>query len=398
MHNLIDNVNHNQDWILIEDSAKLDLFFRDNKGIDWLAFDTEFIPERYYFNKLCLISIVTPISNYIIDVIKLPHIPSFIKFLEDPSILKITHAGENDYRILALEYHVRPRNIFDTQLSYGFLDFDYPLGLQTIVEKELKTKISKLEMRSDWEKRPLTQEQLKYAVSDVIHLYPLMNVLKQKLSHRKKLSWTMEESLRWEEPDYFDRDAAECFADLPLRNLSKKQKIFLIRLHQWRHDEAAKTNCPLNDVLKTRHISTITKSIKSGKEALLNDRTLPDHILHQYWPHFHQLYHQEITEIEQCLLENLPPQEEGTPHAQVMMELLFQLVKMKAVKYYISPALLLPRREMNKMKADDKYFPDFLENGWRKELLGPDLLLWLKKRKRIDAEMDGYTCILKMSH
>lgn len=175
MHNEIDN----QDWILIEDSTKLDLFYRDNKGVDWLAFDTEFIPERYYFNKLCLISIVTPISNYIIDVLKLSHIRPFIRLLEDPTILKITHAGENDYRILALDHHVIPRNTFDTQLSYGFLDFDYPLGLQTIVEKELKTRISKVEMRSDWEKRPLTQDQLKYAVSDVIHLYPLMNILKK---------------------------------------------------------------------------------------------------------------------------------------------------------------------------------------------------------------------------
>lgn len=391
------NVNENQDWIFIEETTKLDLFYRDNRGVDWLAFDTEFIPERYYFNKLCLISVVTPISNYIIDVLKLPHIRPFIKMLEDPAILKITHAGENDYRILTSEYHVKPRNIFDIQLSYGFLDFDYPLGLQTIVEKELKTRMNKVEMRSDWEKRPLTQEQLKYAVSDVIHLYPLMNILKKKLSQRGKLAWSLEENLRWEEPDYFSRNPAEGFAELPLRNLTKKQKIFLIRLHQWRHDEAAKSNCPLNDILKTRHITTITKSIKAGKEALLNDRTLPDHILHQYWPHFDQLYHQEISDHEHTLLENLPPPDDCSPQTQVMMELLFHLVKMKAVQHTVSPTLLLPRREINKMKAESSYFPYFLENGWRKEMLGSDLILWLKKRKHIEAVMDGYTCILKMS-
>jgi ribonuclease D len=384
------------DWTLIETPEQLEQFYQQNKSAPWLAFDTEFIPERYYHNKLCLISVATPNGNYVIDVIKNPSIKPFIKLLESPEILKITHAGENDYQILLIDYKVRPRNIFDTQLAYGFIHYEYPMGLQFLVERELRQYITKVELRSDWERRPLAHKQLNYAVSDVAYLFPLMKVIEEKLSKEGKLDWAKEECRRWEHPDTFQVNPIDYYNNLPLRNLSKKQKLFLIRLHNWRKKEARHTNRPTTGIIKTRFLKTIVKGIAGGKNALFSDRTLPQGILKQNWHYFQQLYQQEASSEEQELLIQLPDEQYIPPDRQVVSEMLHQLIKMKAAHRSVSPNLIIPKKDINKMKSDPHYFPTFLEQGWRKKLLGQGLLEWIKKRNTIDAQMDGHTCILTM--
>jgi len=213
-------------WTLIDTPRQMKRFYHENRHADWLAFDTEFIPERYYHSKLCLISMATEKGNYVIDVIRNPDLGPFIKLLENKHITKITHAGENDYRILRLDYNVEPENIFDTQLAYGFLDYDYPQGLQILLYKEMKLRIPKVELRSDWEKRPLSQEQLSYAVGDVVHLFALKNVLEQQLKEESKLAWASDECRRWEASDYFDTAPLDYLSQLPMQNLTRKQKIF----------------------------------------------------------------------------------------------------------------------------------------------------------------------------
>ena len=124
----------NYTFTLVETEGQLTRFYTDNAHVGWLAFDTEFIPEKYYKYRLCVVSVSTGRGNYIIDVLKVKTIAPLIKLIEEPLILKITHAGENDYRLLVNDYGARPVNIFDTQLSYGFLQYDYPMGLQSLSE------------------------------------------------------------------------------------------------------------------------------------------------------------------------------------------------------------------------------------------------------------------------
>jgi ribonuclease D len=380
----------------VETPEQLESFYMRNRAVDWMAFDTEFIPERYYHNKLCLISVASPLGNFIIDVIKVPDISLFIRFVESPGILKITHAGENDYRILVKGYGASPHTLFDTQLAYGFLDYEYPLGLQLLAQRDLNQQISKRELRSDWEKRPLTQDQLAYAARDVAYLEPLMNVIRRKLKMSGKLGWAEEEHERWENPDYFKADPVSYYCKLPMRNLSKRQKIFMVRLHQWRSQKAQSANCPLNEVLKSRYITTIVKNFTFGKKALLQDRTLPDTMLHRNWSVFQRLYHESISIREETLLDQLPDEGSESVQLQLVMDQLHLLIKMKASARSVSPSLVAPKKEINKMKEDRNYFPPWLGEGWRKELLGEDLMEWLKKRNAIDTSIEDNTCKLVM--
>jgi ribonuclease D len=393
------NAHKNLDYTLVETGDQLTRFYAENKGIQWMAFDTEFIPEKYFRSKLCVISVATPNGNYVLDAIKLDKLDGVLRLIEAPNILKITHAGENDYQILVTGYNAKPKNLFDTQLSYGFLNSDYPLGLQYLVEKELKIRMDKGELRSDWEQRPLTTEQMEYAVGDVINLYPLMKVLKRKLKRRGKLEWANEENSQWEQPGYFSAEAVEFvnfFTGISTRGLNRQQKVLLVRLHLWRYEEAAKRNCPLNQVLKTWLLNTIVRNIKGGKHALLKDRTVPDGIVNHYWPMFERFYTRKATGRERALLARIPGEGNGDPRRTVVMDMLYPIIKLKALDQGISPNLVISKKEMNKMKAHRYYYPSYLDGGWRRKLLGPDLLQWLKKRYPMDITVKNNSCILTM--
>jgi len=385
---------------IVETDDQLERFYYCNRFCRWMAFDTEFIPEKYYRSKLCIISIASPRGNYVIDTLKLRRLDGFLKLLESPDILKITHAGENDYQILVSDYYAKPKNLFDTQMAYGFLNCDYPLGLQSLVEKELRVRMNKAELRSDWEKRPLTHEQLRYAISDVKHLYPLMKVLEERLKKSRKLSWALEECKRWEDSEYFSAGPSELVDSLGgmlSRNLSYKQRVFLVRLHRWREVEAKKRNCPVNAVLKTQYLNIIIKGITLGKAHLIQDRTIPNFLINNLWPIFEELYERKVSTVERELLKQIPRDDTGDPDISIALDMLYMVMKLKAVERGISPNLVISRKELGKMKNDRYYYPSFLDSGWRKELLGESLLEWLRRRNPIDIRFHINTCTLTMA-
>ena len=102
----------------------------------WLAFDTEFIGEKRYYTLLCLIQVKCETGTYLLDSLKIPDLTPFLRLIEDERITKITHAGDNDYRLLNILYGTIPKNIFDTQIAAGFIGYRYPMSFGKLVEAE----------------------------------------------------------------------------------------------------------------------------------------------------------------------------------------------------------------------------------------------------------------------
>ena len=121
-----------EDCIYIKDQAGLTQFAEDNKSVSWLGFDTEFVGEKRYYTLLCLIQIVTENGYYLIDTLVVKDLTPFLRFLEDPEVLIITHAGENDYRLLYGYYKTLPNNLFDTQVAAAFVGYKYPVSFRKI--------------------------------------------------------------------------------------------------------------------------------------------------------------------------------------------------------------------------------------------------------------------------
>ena len=376
------------DYTLIEEEESLALFYNQNKTTKWLCFDTEFVGEKRYVTLLCLIQIATENGFYLIDSLKVKDLSPLLRLIEDERIVKITHAGDNDYRLLNNLYGIVPSNVFDTQLAAGFVGYKYPISFQKLVESELSLYLSKGYAVTDWESRPFKTKQLRYALNDVIHLYDLWKSLTQKLEEKDRLSWAEEEFIQLETTKYYKKNPHwEALNSNMIKSLSTREKVFLIRLYAWRRSTAARKNYSKEMVLPNKLISQIVRSIHSGKDALKHNRRIPDKLASKYGDTFMQLFQQKITEEERALLRQIPKENGADPKQDLLMEMLNLLIRYKCLQNDVSPNLVFPRTIVKRLKTNELFSEPLLENSWRREFLGDDLITWLKNRDQLEIDM-----------
>ena len=382
----------------IDTQHDLELFRKENQGVEWMGFDTEFIGERRYFTLLCLIQVATENGNYLIDTLKIKNLDPFLEFITNPDILKITHAGENDYRLLNQQFNILPVNLFDVQIASGFVGFKFPISFQKLLEKELNVYISKGYTVSDWETRPMKPKQLQYALNDVIYLRKLWQRLSSKLEKLGRTEWAAEETANWEKADFYYSDPyKEAFNNSLIFNLGVQEQAFLIRLYEWRRKEAERKNHSKEMVLQGKYIAPIVRNIRSGRAALTNHRRIPGHIIKNYWDTFNELYQMKVNGEEREVLSRIskPSESERNPD-DISMQILHLLMKDKCIRLNLAIDMLLLRVDMKKMKMDINFFDSRLEEGWRKSFLGEEMIKWIKERQRLEIDTSGKECIIRL--
>lgn len=383
--------------VVIEQKEDLDKFYQENKDVDWIGFDTEFVGEKRYYTLLCLIQVATENGFYIIDPLKIKDLSPLLKMIEDPAILKITHAGENDYRLFYSNFGILPKNIFDTQLAAGFVGYKHPISFSKLVEKEVRVYLKKGYTVSDWESRPINQKQLTYALNDVIYLEQLWQSLSKKLEKLNRTEWVAEEFVKLEQADtyYFDPNR-EAFNNSIILGLGIKEQIFLIRLYKWRREEAERKNYSKEMVLPAKFIGAFVRNMKSGKGALLNHRRVPDRIIDRNWATFIELYQQQTTEAELELLNQIPPSPQENPSQDTLMEIMYLIIKYNCHKKHIDPDLVVNRSNFKKMKTDFSYFDEKLAEGWRRDMIGDQMIHWLRNRENLEISMNNGQFTMKV--
>lgn len=383
-------------YTLIETKEALQDFYDANKQAEWLALDTEFIGERRYETLLCLIQVATPNGFYLIDPLKMSDIQLFLDLVEDENILKLTHAGENDYRLLNLYWGTIPRNLFDTQIAAGFVGHGYPTSYSKLVEKELNIGLDKGYAATDWEARPLKKKQLEYALSDVLHLFKLYENLKKTLIKSGRFEWVESEMKKWESPAYYERDPhREALMNTLMQSIKQHKQIFLLRLYEWRRTEAQKQNHSKEMVLPAKYIAPILRGIDAGKQALLDSRIIPNRLIEQNWGTFQELYKEPIKSEELDILKRLPPTVKEDPKKDISMELLHVLVKFKCMDSGIAPSLVLNKSDLTYAQPGAELFSTE-SNDWRSEFLGEAMIKWLNNRGELAVIMDANKVFVTM--
>lgn len=362
-------------FTLIESQKDLDLFYRQNQGVEWLCFDTEFVGEKRYVTSLCLLQAATIYGNYLIDPFVVDDLKPFLELVENEHIKKITHAGDNDYRLLNTLFDTVPKNIFDTQVAAAFAGFRYPVSFRKLVEVELGISLNKSYAVTDWEARPFTPKQLNYALEDVLPLHDLWGILEEKLAQSGRLSWAEEEFRRMESPSYYAKDPNhEALSSDLMKSLNKREQIFLMRLLNWRRNLAEEKNYSKEMILPGKLISQIVRGMSSGRDALLRNRRLPEKMIRQHIDQFEKFYKEPATDAEKSVLKQLPAEESEDPYEEMLQETLYLLVKYKCLENGVSPTLALPRAAIKKVRNGDEGLEESLKNGWRKALFGEALV------------------------
>ena len=378
---------------MLDTPEALRRFVDENRDVEWMAFDTEFIGEKRYFTLLCLIQVATENGYYFIDPIAIENLDGFIDLLENPNICKITHAGENDYRLMYQEFECIPKNVFDTQVAAGFVGYPYPISFRGIVEGETGIHIAKGFAVTDWERRPLQPKQLKYALEDVLYLREIQQSLLQKLEASNRLDWAQTEFAVWETPDYYYRDPyADVFKGQLINRLKTQDQVFLLRLHDWRRGEAERRNHSKEMVLQSKLIAPIVRAVPQGLKSMRNNRRLSDRLVDRHGKTFLGLYEDPPSPRELEVLERVPPRRaEEDPRYELMTEMLYLMVSYKCMEEDMAISIVLPRGVLKDMKADrDQKLPPELQSGWRRHFLGDDLVNWMENRDRLKLQFtDG---------
>jgi ribonuclease D len=382
---------------LLENQSDFDRVMDTLASAHWIGFDTEFVGEKYYIPVLGLIQVVSEDDIYLIDTLKIHELGKFLHIVQDPAILKITHAGDNDYRLLYTLFGTVPSNTFDTQIAAGFVGYNYPAGFGKIVEKELRVTLAKSHTVANWEARPIEPKALEYAVEDVKYLPGLHEKLTNKLRKHNRESWAREENRKWESAGFYEVEPhKELFANDLVHQVDFREKVFLLRIYRWRIERAQHNNIPKETVLQSRHISTVLRSTKGGPNAFKSNRTMPEGVWKKYLDIWQELWKAPATEVEKSVLDSIPRPLPEDPEREWTMELLYHFMKKQCLEHEISAALLFPKGDFNRLKSGSEDFDQDLLKGWRAELMGAELVEWMKKGGKVDLKWGHGECRLTM--
>ncbi|NBX04392.1 MAG: ribonuclease D [Alphaproteobacteria bacterium] len=235
----------------ITTTTELAAFCKAAEKHDFITVDTEFMRDKTYFPKLCLLQLATPDSEAIVDPLAdgLDLAPVF-DLLQNPKVTKVFHACRQDIEIFYLLSGKTPAPIFDSQIAAAVCGYGESVSYETLVNKIVGADIDKSSRFSDWSARPLTEQQLNYAISDVTHLRVIYANLKEQIEKAGRTSWIEEEHAFLTDPALYQLEPQDAWQRLKFGNMRPKNLAVLRELAAWREIEARKSNVPRGRIIK----------------------------------------------------------------------------------------------------------------------------------------------------
>lgn len=232
---------------LIQDQKGLIALSSELKKHSIIAVDTEFIREKTFIPELALIQVATREDTWLIDTLSFNNdqINPLIDILTDSKILKILHSAFGDQECFYSAYGVTATPTFDTFEAASLLGFGESVGLRDLIKKTTGVKIPKFLTRTDWLRRPISEEMKRYAMADVEHLVEISEKLIEKLKTKNRYDWALQISQSFENPKLYQNNFEEIAKRLGKSGrLSTQTYPILLKLVAWREDRARKLNIP----------------------------------------------------------------------------------------------------------------------------------------------------------
>jgi ribonuclease D len=261
---------------------------------DRIGIDTEFVSEDTFRPELCLVQVATKDELVVIDPYRAGDLAPFWRTLADGGHSTIVHAAREEVNFGLTACGRIPANVFDTQLAAGFCSAEYPSSYGSVVTKFLSARPNKGEQRTDWRRRPLTDEQIDYALEDVRYLLPLYDALGRKLKKLNRLEWLGEETERFLADLQDARDKPRWRRVSGLGSLSSRSLAVVRELWLWRRQEAERRDIPPRRVFRDDLMVEVAKRKSDTVEKIRAIRGM------------HQGFKQDtLTQIAACVRRGL---------------------------------------------------------------------------------------------
>ena len=245
----------------------------------YVTVDTEFLRERTYYSKLCLVQLAMPGTDDSNAVLVDPlanglSLEPLYELFRDTSVVKVFHAARQDLEIFYVDAQVFPEPLFDTQVAAMVCGFGEQVGYETLVRKIAKQPLDKTSRFTDWSRRPLTDAQKTYAVADVTHLRQIYEFLAGKLADSGRAHWVAEELQILLSPDTYIINPEDAWKRVKTRTNSSKFLAVVKELAAFRESHAQSRNVPRNRVFKDDALVELASNKPKSYEDLGRSRLL----------------------------------------------------------------------------------------------------------------------------
>ena len=246
---------------------------------DYVTIDTEFLRERTYYSKLCLIQLAMPGTDATNAVLVDPLVEGLsleplYELFRDTSVVKVFHAARQDLEIFFVDAQVFPEPLFDTQVAAMVCGFGEQVGYETLVKKIAREQVDKSSRFTDWSRRPLTDAQKNYAIGDVTHLRQVYEFLAKKLEENNRSHWVQEELSILTNPDTYIIKPIDAWKRVKTRTSTAKFMAVVQMLAVFREEYAQSRNVPRNRVYKDDALVELASNKPKTMEDLSRSRLL----------------------------------------------------------------------------------------------------------------------------
>ena len=358
----------------------------------WLALDTEFLREKTYYPKFCLLQIATPEWVACVDPIALPKLDVLFEAIYNPAIVKVFHSCRQDLEIFFQWTGQLPSPIFDTQVAAPLLGFQDNPGYAMLVSSLLSVNLNKAHTRADWSKRPLTEAELEYAADDVIYLCQIYQIMVQKLTALGRIDWLKNDFAELTNPALYTVDPEKAWFKIKGKNkLTGKQLSIIQTLAEWREKTAQAEDRPKSWLLRDELLFDLAKLQPETVPELGSVRGINERAVNRYGKELCQL----ITAAK-----NRPPlplnekdrSAKKTQQQEAILDILTALVRVRAEENALNPTILASRKDLEELLSNgDDECP--LLHGWRYTMAGKELVGLIKGELLLGIDSDKLAII-----
>ncbi|MEW9918780.1 ribonuclease D [Marimonas sp. MJW-29] len=361
----------------ITTTVDLALFCNAAAAEAYVTVDTEFLRERTYYSKLCLIQLAMPGKDDSNAVLVDPlaggiSLEPLYELFRNTGVVKVFHAARQDLEIFYVDAQVFPEPLFDTQVAAMVCGFGEQVGYETLVRKICHSGVDKTSRFTDWSRRPLSDAQKKYALADVTHLRQIYEYLAEKLEENGRERWVAEELSTLTTPDTYITAPQDAWKRVKTRTNSPKFLGFVRELAAFREDYAQQRNVPRNRVFKDDALIELASLKPSDHEELGRARLL---LREARRGDIAEGILKAIDRARGCKPEDLPKPDRSRDKLQVnpaLADLLRVLLKAKTEQEGVAAKLIAPAADLDGIAAGLRDIPAL--RGWRREVFGNDAL------------------------
>jgi ribonuclease D len=369
----------------IDTPSGLEELCRQLEGSRWLALDTEFVREKSYYPKFCLLQISNGEVAASVDPLAITDLTPLLELLYAPSSIKIFHSGRQDLEIFNHLWGKLPQPLFDTQLAATMLGIGEQIGYANLVQKLLGRELEKGHTRTDWSRRPLDQAQLRYALDDVIYLGEIYLKLHDLLHQQGRDNWLLDDFKQLADPETYRNNPVDMWLRVKgSKYLKGVQLAVLQELAAWRETNAEQADRPRRWIMKDDLLLELARRQPTNLPGLEKIRGMEPNTIKRHGEQLLELIERAKSKPSEQWPQARKQPPKLTPNQEAITDLLMAALRLAAEREGITASALASRKELEQLVSGERKLE--LLRGWRKALVGDQLLNLLEGRStlRID--------------